>query len=96
MRIGLPGVTVVADAGLLSQANLAAIEDVGLRFIVGAGNRSADREGRDGRCWKDPGDMEPVRPTAAAVTSTVKPWPWPGSTAAHQPGGSDRRGVMGG
>jgi hypothetical protein len=33
---GLPEVTVVADAGLLSEANLAAIEDAGLRFIVGA------------------------------------------------------------
>jgi hypothetical protein len=32
----LPEVTVVADAGLLSEANLAAIEDAGLRFIVGA------------------------------------------------------------
>jgi transposase len=29
-------VTVVADAGMLSDANLAAIEDAGLRFIVGA------------------------------------------------------------
>ena len=33
---GLPEVTVVADAGMLSQANLAAIEDAGLKFIVGA------------------------------------------------------------
>jgi hypothetical protein len=32
----LPEVTVVADAGMLSDANLAAIEDAGLRFIVGA------------------------------------------------------------
>ena len=31
----LPEVTVVADAGMLSEANLAAIEDAGLRFIVG-------------------------------------------------------------
>jgi hypothetical protein len=29
-------VTVVADAGMLSKANLAALEDAGLRFIVGA------------------------------------------------------------
>jgi hypothetical protein len=33
---GLPEVTVVADAGMLSEANLAAIEDAGLKFIVGA------------------------------------------------------------
>jgi len=33
---GLPEVTVVADAGMLSESNLAAIEDAGLRFIVGA------------------------------------------------------------
>ena len=33
---GLPEVTVVADAGMLSEANLAVIEDAGLRFIVGA------------------------------------------------------------
>jgi hypothetical protein len=33
---GLPEVTVVADAGMLSEANMAAIEDAGLRFIVGA------------------------------------------------------------
>ena len=32
----LPEVTVVADAWMLSEANLAAIEDAGLRFIVGA------------------------------------------------------------
>jgi hypothetical protein len=32
----LPEVTVVADAGMLSEANLAAIEDAGLRFIVEA------------------------------------------------------------
>jgi Transposase DDE domain len=32
----LPEVTLVADAGMLSEANLAAIEDAGLSFIVGA------------------------------------------------------------
>jgi Transposase DDE domain len=32
----IPEVTVVADAGMLSGANLAALEDAGLRFIVGA------------------------------------------------------------
>jgi transposase len=32
----LPQVTVVADAGMLSEANLAALEDAGLTFIVGA------------------------------------------------------------
>jgi hypothetical protein len=32
----LPEVTVVADAGMLSEANLAALEDAKLRFIVGA------------------------------------------------------------
>jgi transposase len=32
----LPEVTVVADAGMLSEANLAELEDAGLRFIVGA------------------------------------------------------------
>ena len=32
----LPEVTVVADAGMLSEANLNELEDAGLRFIVGA------------------------------------------------------------
>ena len=32
----LPEVTVVADAGMLSEANLEDLEDAGLRFIVGA------------------------------------------------------------
>ena len=32
----LPEVTVVADAGMLSEVNLARLEDAGLRFIVGA------------------------------------------------------------
>ena len=32
----LPEVTVVADAGMLSEANLKDLEDAGLRFIVGA------------------------------------------------------------
>jgi hypothetical protein len=33
---GLPAVTVVADAGMLSEANLKELEEAGLRFIVGA------------------------------------------------------------
>jgi hypothetical protein len=33
---GLPGVTVVADAGMMSEANLKDLEDAGLTFIVGA------------------------------------------------------------
>jgi hypothetical protein len=33
---GLPGVTVVADAGMMSEANCKELEDAGLRFIVGA------------------------------------------------------------
>jgi hypothetical protein len=33
---GLPEVTVVADAGMLSEANLKDLEDAELRFIVGA------------------------------------------------------------
>ena len=33
---GLPEVTVVADAGMMSEANLKQIEDAGLKFIVGA------------------------------------------------------------
>jgi hypothetical protein len=33
---GLPEVTVVADAGMMSEANLRDLEDAGLRFIVGA------------------------------------------------------------
>ena len=33
---GLPEVTVVADAGMMSEANLKDLEDAGLRFIVGA------------------------------------------------------------
>jgi len=33
---GLPEVTVVADAGMLSEANLKDLENAGLRFIVGA------------------------------------------------------------
>ena len=32
----LPGVSVVADAGMLSEANLKELEDAGLSFIVGA------------------------------------------------------------
>jgi hypothetical protein len=33
---GLPEVTVVADAGMMSEANLKELEDAGLAFIVGA------------------------------------------------------------
>jgi Transposase DDE domain len=33
---GLPGVTVVADAGMMSEANCKDLEDAGLTFIVGA------------------------------------------------------------
>jgi hypothetical protein len=33
---GLPAVTVVADAGMMSEANLKHLEDAGLTFIVGA------------------------------------------------------------
>ena len=35
-RHGLTGVTVVADAGMLSAANLRALDEAGLRFIVGS------------------------------------------------------------
>lgn len=35
-RHGLTGVTVVADAGMMSAANILAMEDAGLNFIVGA------------------------------------------------------------
>ena len=33
---GLPQVTVVADAGMMSEANLEDLEDAGLKFIIGA------------------------------------------------------------
>jgi hypothetical protein len=33
---GLPEVTVVADAGMMSEANLKDLEDAGLKFIIGA------------------------------------------------------------
>ena len=33
---GLPAVTVVADAGMMSEANCKELEDAGLTFIVGA------------------------------------------------------------
>ena len=33
---GLPGVTVIADAGMMSEANCKDLEDAGLTFIVGA------------------------------------------------------------
>ena len=32
---GIAGVTVVADAGMLSEANLADIEDAGWSFVIG-------------------------------------------------------------
>lgn len=35
-RHGLTGVTIVADAGMMSAANILAMEDAGLNFIVGA------------------------------------------------------------
>jgi len=42
----LPEVTVVADAGMLSEANLKELEDAGLRFIVGARIRRCALPGR--------------------------------------------------
>ena len=80
---GLPEVTVVADAGMLSEANLAAIEDAGLRFIVGAripdvpyqvsewrqdASRRADRRRADLR--PAVGDGPQDRPAAGGRSST--------------------------
>ena len=46
---------VVADAGMLSAANLLALEDNGFRFIVGSKTSSPVRLGRPcGKAWQLP------------------------------------------
>jgi hypothetical protein len=78
----LPEVTVVADAGMLSEANLAAIEVAGLRFIVGARipevpyqvvewrRRHPDEPISDGQISPSPGSWAP-RPIRAAGRSST-------------------------
>ena len=43
-RHGVADMVIVADAGMLSAANLKAIDDAGLRFIVGARQTKAPND----------------------------------------------------
>jgi hypothetical protein len=91
---GIAGVTVIADAGMMSEANLADLEDAGWSFIIGgklpevpyviAQWRQASRT--------EPATVPPVIPWAdhgaARLTSTVRP----GGCTAHRPAvGSEGR-----
>lgn len=63
---GLSDVVVVADAGMLSAANLAAVEDAGYRFIVGSKQTKApydlaDHFGRHGNAFADGQTVETTR-----------------------------------
>ena len=76
-------IVVVADAGMLSAANLLALEDNGFRFIVGSRTgkspdelddaRRAARERRDRRCRpsRPPGAWAPARRRATGEWSTT-------------------------
>ena len=72
-RHGVRDMVVVADAGMLSAANLNALEDAGFGFIVGSRITKApydlarhfERHGSyvtDGRSWNPPGRWARARP----------------------------------
>jgi hypothetical protein len=66
-RHQITDMVVVADAGMLSAANLNALEDAGLKFIVAARTSKAPKEleahfGRRGNYIKDGGVVELMRP----------------------------------
>ena len=66
-RHDITDMVVVADAGMLSAANLNALEDAGLSFIVGSRTSKAPREleehfGRRGNFISDDGIVELTRP----------------------------------
>ena len=69
----LPEITVVADAGMLSDGNLRALSGAGLRFIVG---QKIPEVPYVVRKWMDahPGQDPPSRP---ALPSCSPPSPWP-------------------
>ena len=67
MRHQISDMVVVADAGMLSAANLNALEDAGLSFIVGSRTSKAPKEleehfGRRGNAIPDDGVVELIRP----------------------------------
>ena len=66
-RHNIADMVVVADAGMLSAANLNALEDAGLSFIVGSRTSKAPKEleehfGRRGNAISDGGVVELTRP----------------------------------
>lgn len=66
-RHQISDMVVVADAGMLSAANLNALEDAGLSFIVGSRTSKAPKEledhfGRRGNVIADDGVVELIRP----------------------------------
>ncbi|MCT2078054.1 IS1634 family transposase, partial [Dietzia cinnamea] len=66
-RHQISDMVVVADAGMLSAANLNALEDAGLSFIVGSRTSKAPKEledhfGRRGNAIADDGVVELIRP----------------------------------
>jgi hypothetical protein len=65
---GLPDVTVVADAGMLSEANLADLEDAGLRFIVGARIADIPYQVRE---WRRSHPDQPIADGKVFVQPTV-------------------------
>ena len=65
-RHGVEELVVVADAGMLSAANLNAVEDAGFRFIVGSRNSSAPHDltphfERNGNGFSDGQVIETIR-----------------------------------
>ena len=90
----LPDVTVVADAGMVSEANKKAIEDAGLSFIIGARiptepyvvtawrKQHPGRTSRTGTC--SPSRGRPDRPTSAVTTRSTT------STSTTGPGAPSR------
>jgi hypothetical protein len=91
-RHGVTAMVVVADAGMLSAANLNAIEDAGFCFIVGSRIKGPLRPGRALR--PDTGTTSPmdrssnrcraIPPTAPPVAATPPPTMTPGGVT--QPG----------
>jgi len=73
----LPDVTVVADAGMVSEANQKAVEAAGLSFILGMRSRTC-------RMWSPSGAAS--TPANRSPTGRSSPSPGPPGRGVHRPG----------
>jgi transposase len=88
-RHGQVGIIVVADAGMLSAGNLAALEDAGYDFIVGARNTQAEKDlaayfATHGDYFKDGQTVEATRVMGQGAKTRIRRVVWAYSFKRHK------------